>query len=167
METVFLVTGQVHGPPHARPAHQRRLHVVGGRPLRERRAPRAQVPAVNAVIDGDEIVYRDYTDISIAVATPKGLVVPVLRNADELSFADVEKARPRARVSLGLARLVRSTVWQVHTSCLLACEDQHLCMVSRLALRVHDPGRGGRWVRVHGADSRLMRRQWYCSKGQL
>jgi len=75
-------------------AHQRRLHVVGGRPLRERRAPRAQVPAVNAVIDGDEIVYRDYTDISIAVATPKGLVVPVLRNADELSFADVEKARP-------------------------------------------------------------------------
>ncbi|KAK9844101.1 hypothetical protein WJX81_004452 [Elliptochloris bilobata] len=50
-----------------------------------------KVPAVNAVIDGDEIVYRDYTDISIAVATPKGLVVPVLRNADELSFADVEK----------------------------------------------------------------------------
>lgn len=48
---------------------------------------------MNAVIDGDEIVYRDYTDISIAVATPKGLVVPVLRNADELSFADVEKAR--------------------------------------------------------------------------
>ena len=59
----------------------------------------AQVPAVNAVIDGDEIVYRDYTDISIAVATPKGLVVPVLRNADELSFADVEKARP-ARAGL-------------------------------------------------------------------
>ena len=48
---------------------------------------------MNAVIDGDEIVYRDYTDISIAVATPKGLVVPVLRSADELSFADVEKVR--------------------------------------------------------------------------
>lgn len=45
------------------------------------------------MIDGDEIVYRDYTDISIAVATSKGLVVPVLRSADELSFADVEKAR--------------------------------------------------------------------------
>lgn len=57
----------------------------------------AQVPAVNAVIDGDEIVYRDYTDISIAVATPKGLVVPVLRNADELSFADVEKVRVSQR----------------------------------------------------------------------
>ncbi|KAG2492018.1 hypothetical protein HYH03_009747 [Edaphochlamys debaryana] len=50
-----------------------------------------EVPAVNAVIDGDEIVFRDFYDISIAVATPKGLVVPVLRSADELSFADVEK----------------------------------------------------------------------------
>ena len=50
------------------------------------------VPAVNATIDGDEIVYRDYTDVSIAVATPKGLVVPVLRSVDVMSFADVEKA---------------------------------------------------------------------------
>lgn len=49
------------------------------------------VPAVNAVIEGDELVYRDYTDISIAVATPKGLVVPVLRNVDVLNFAGVEK----------------------------------------------------------------------------
>ena len=49
------------------------------------------VPAVNATIDGDEIVYRDYTDVSIAVATPKGLVVPVLRSVDVMSFADVEK----------------------------------------------------------------------------
>lgn len=51
----------------------------------------AEVPAVNAVIDEDEIVYREYVDISIAVATPKGLVVPVLRNADTLSFAGIEK----------------------------------------------------------------------------
>eukprot|EP01025_Chloroclados_australasicus_P036042 TRINITY_DN3666_c0_g1_i1.p1 TRINITY_DN3666_c0_g1~~TRINITY_DN3666_c0_g1_i1.p1 ORF type:complete len:275 (+),score=36.12 TRINITY_DN3666_c0_g1_i1:83-826(+) len=49
------------------------------------------VPAVNAVIDSDEIVYRDYMDISIAVATPKGLVVPVLRDVDAMRFADVEK----------------------------------------------------------------------------
>lgn len=49
------------------------------------------VPAVNAVIEGDELVYRDYTDISIAVATPKGLVVPVLRNVDALNFAGIEK----------------------------------------------------------------------------
>lgn len=52
------------------------------------------VPAVNAVIDNDEIVYRDYTDVSIAVATPKGLVVPVLRSVDAMSFAEVEKVRP-------------------------------------------------------------------------
>lgn len=52
-----------------------------------------EVPAVNGVIDGDEIVYRDYTDISIAVATAKGLVVPVLRGVDKLGFADVERVR--------------------------------------------------------------------------
>ena len=49
-----------------------------------------RVPAVNAVIDGDEIAYRDHTDISIAVATPKGLVVPVLRDVDGMTFAQVE-----------------------------------------------------------------------------
>eukprot|EP01102_Stenamoeba_stenopodia_P006409 TRINITY_DN1757_c0_g1_i2.p1 TRINITY_DN1757_c0_g1~~TRINITY_DN1757_c0_g1_i2.p1 ORF type:complete len:316 (-),score=106.00 TRINITY_DN1757_c0_g1_i2:107-1054(-) len=48
-------------------------------------------PIINAVIDGTDIVYRDYVDISVAVATPKGLVVPVLRNCQNMSFADVEK----------------------------------------------------------------------------
>jgi len=48
-------------------------------------------PAVNAEIDNDEIVYKNYYNISFAVATDKGLVVPVLKNADELSFADIEK----------------------------------------------------------------------------
>ena len=48
-------------------------------------------PAVNAEIDGDEMVYKNYYNISFAVGTDKGLVVPVLRNADELSFADIEK----------------------------------------------------------------------------
>lgn len=48
-------------------------------------------PAVNAMIDGEEIVYNDYCDVSIAVSTPKGLVVPVIRNAEELSFDQVEK----------------------------------------------------------------------------
>eukprot|EP00887_Chlorella_sp_A99_P002764 scaffold6.g2764.t1 len=59
--------------------------------LMEMRSHFKAVPAVNGVIDGDEIIYRDYCDISVAVATPKGLVVPVLRNADAMSFADVEK----------------------------------------------------------------------------
>ncbi|KAJ4844398.1 hypothetical protein Tsubulata_002364 [Turnera subulata] len=48
-------------------------------------------PIINAVIDGDDIIYRDYVDISIAVGTPKGLVVPVIRNADKMNFADIEK----------------------------------------------------------------------------
>ena len=48
-------------------------------------------PIVNAVIDGKEILYRDYVDISVAVATPNGLMVPVLRNVEKQSFADVEK----------------------------------------------------------------------------
>lgn len=48
-------------------------------------------PAVNAYIDGDSIVYHNYCDISIAVSAPKGLVVPVIRNAESLSMADIEK----------------------------------------------------------------------------
>ncbi|KAM3744193.1 hypothetical protein ACB098_06G033900 [Castanea mollissima] len=48
-------------------------------------------PIINAVIDGDDIIYRDYVDISIAVGTPKGLVVPVIRNAEKMNFAEIEK----------------------------------------------------------------------------
>ena len=48
-------------------------------------------PAVNAEIEGDEIIYKNYYNVSFAVGTDKGLVVPVLKNADELSFADIEK----------------------------------------------------------------------------
>jgi 2-oxoglutarate dehydrogenase E2 component (dihydrolipoamide succinyltransferase) len=49
------------------------------------------VPSVNASIEGDEIVYHDYLDVSVAVSAPKGLVVPVVRNADSMSFAEIEK----------------------------------------------------------------------------
>lgn len=48
-------------------------------------------PAVNAYVDGDELIYHDYCDISIAVSAPKGLVVPVIRNAESLSMAEIEK----------------------------------------------------------------------------
>ncbi|ERN11983.1 hypothetical protein AMTRI_Chr08g202710 [Amborella trichopoda] len=48
-------------------------------------------PIINAVIDGDDIIYREYIDISIAVGTPKGLVVPVIREADKMNFAEIEK----------------------------------------------------------------------------
>ena len=50
------------------------------------------IPAVNAQIEGDEIVYFDYVDISVAVSAPNGLVVPVVRDADSMSFAGIEKA---------------------------------------------------------------------------
>ena len=61
-----------------------------------------EIPALNAEIDGDDIIYKNYFNIGIAVSTDKGLVVPVLRDADKLSLADIEKAvaafAARARV---------------------------------------------------------------------
>ncbi|HLW73607.1 MAG TPA: 2-oxoglutarate dehydrogenase complex dihydrolipoyllysine-residue succinyltransferase, partial [Gammaproteobacteria bacterium] len=48
-------------------------------------------PVVNASVEGNDIVYHDYWDISVAVSTPKGLMTPVLRDADQMSFADIEK----------------------------------------------------------------------------
>jgi 2-oxoglutarate dehydrogenase E2 component (dihydrolipoamide succinyltransferase) len=50
------------------------------------------IPGVNAQIVGDEIVYFDYVDLSVAVSAPSGLMVPVVRNVDKMSFADIEKA---------------------------------------------------------------------------
>ncbi|GAA0314136.1 2-oxoglutarate dehydrogenase complex dihydrolipoyllysine-residue succinyltransferase [Sphingomonas oligophenolica] len=49
------------------------------------------VPSVNASIEGDEIVYHDYADISVAVSAPQGLVVPVVRDADQMSVAEIER----------------------------------------------------------------------------
>ena len=49
-------------------------------------------PSVNAQIQGDEIIYFDYVDLSVAVSAPNGLVVPVVRNVDQMGFADIEKA---------------------------------------------------------------------------
>lgn len=50
-----------------------------------------EIPAVNAQIDGDDLVYKNYYDIGVAVGTDKGLVVPVVRDADQMSFAEIEK----------------------------------------------------------------------------
>ncbi|KAI1787533.1 dihydrolipoamide succinyltransferase [Ganoderma leucocontextum] len=50
-----------------------------------------EIPAANASIEGDEIVYRDYVDLSVAVATPKGLVTPVVRNAEGMNFVQIEQ----------------------------------------------------------------------------
>ncbi len=51
----------------------------------------AEWPSVNAFIDGDQVIYHDYADISIAVSTPRGLTVPVIRNVESLSMSDIEK----------------------------------------------------------------------------
>ncbi|UHG90002.1 2-oxoglutarate dehydrogenase complex dihydrolipoyllysine-residue succinyltransferase [Spirosoma oryzicola] len=67
-------------------------------------------PAVNAQIDGDSIVYNDFCDISIAVSTDRGLVVPVIRNAEQMSFAQVEKEIVRLA---GLARDNKLTIEQM------------------------------------------------------
>lgn len=50
-----------------------------------------QYPVLNASVDGNDVVYHGYFDIGIAVGSPRGLVVPILRNADQMSFADIEK----------------------------------------------------------------------------
>jgi len=73
-----------------------------------------EIPAVNAVIDGDEIVYRHYVDMGIAVGTGQGLVVPVLRDADGKSFAEIEKeigalGRAAREGSLGIEQLTGGT----------------------------------------------------------
>ncbi|MBG8554607.1 2-oxoglutarate dehydrogenase complex dihydrolipoyllysine-residue succinyltransferase [Hymenobacter guriensis] len=67
-------------------------------------------PAVNAQIDGTDIIYNDFCDISIAVSAPKGLVVPVIRNAEELSFDGIEKEIQRLA---GLARDNKLTIEQM------------------------------------------------------
>ena len=60
-----------------------------------------EFPSVNASIEGEEIVFHDYTDVSIAVSAPKGLVVPVIRNAEKLSFSEIEST------IVGLAKKAR------------------------------------------------------------
>ncbi|MGI4833227.1 MAG: 2-oxoglutarate dehydrogenase complex dihydrolipoyllysine-residue succinyltransferase [Janthinobacterium lividum] len=67
-------------------------------------------PAVNAYLDGNDIVYSDFCDISIAVSAPKGLVVPVIRNAEKLSFDGIEKEIARLA---GLARDNKLTIEQM------------------------------------------------------
>lgn len=71
-----------------------------------------EIPAANASIEGEEIVYRDFVDLSVAVATPKGLVTPVVRNAETMDFLAIEKGI----ASLG-KKVCRSfhPIWLVHS----------------------------------------------------
>lgn len=73
-------------------------------------------PVLNASVDGNDIVYHGYFDIGIAVGSPRGLVVPILRNADQMSFADIEKKIAEFGVKardgkLGLEEMTGGTFW--------------------------------------------------------
>ena len=63
-------------------------------------------PAINAEIQGEEIIYKNYYNISIAVGTDRGLVVPVLRETDEMSFADIEKILVSLAKKLEMVKLL-------------------------------------------------------------
>jgi len=67
-----------------------------------------EIPAVNAEIQGDELVYKNYYDIGVAVGTEQGLVVPVVRNADQLSLAEIEKEIGRLAEKARLGTLAMS-----------------------------------------------------------
>ena len=67
-----------------------------------------EIPAVNATIDGDELVYKNYCDIGVAVGTAQGLVVPVVRNADQMSIMEIEKEIARLAEKARLGTLAMS-----------------------------------------------------------
>ena len=69
--------------------------------LRRRRCK--EIPAVNAEIDGNDIIYKNYYDIGVAVGTDKGLVVPVVRDADQMSFAEIERRSPTSAAARATA----------------------------------------------------------------
>ena len=80
----------VQGPVREEARREARLHVLLREGLRRRRCK--DMPAVNAEIDGTDIIYKNYYHIGVAVGTDKGLVVPVIRDADSLGLAGIEKA---------------------------------------------------------------------------
>lgn len=75
------------------------------------------IPAVNARIEGDSIVYQDFVDVSVAVATPKGLVTPVLRNCETQSMVEIEKSlaglSKKVLFHCYLQEASRLTLWHV------------------------------------------------------
>ena len=76
-------------------------------------------PAINAEIQEEEIVYKNYYNISIAVGTDRGLVVPVLRETDEMSFADIEKNIVDLSQKLEMVKLLLRTYKEEHLQLLM------------------------------------------------
>ena len=73
-----------------------------------------EFPDVNSMIDGDEIIHYDYQDISIAVSTPKGLMAPVVRNAEDLDFFGVENEIARLAKKQEMEKFQLMICWVVH-----------------------------------------------------
>lgn len=102
-----------------------------------------EIPSANASIEGDEIVYHDFVDLSVAVATPKGLVTPVVRNTETMGFIQIEKE---------IADLGKK-VWGLS-------ELRYFCSFLRVTVRCNVgtrrqayAGRYGRWHIYHVRDS--------------
>ena len=142
---------------------------------RSRTAPRASIVSANKegpaslpgyLIDGGDIVYRDYVDISIAVSAPKGLVTPVLRGVQDMSFADIEKNI----VHLGTkAKTGSRTVGERdnytdeaaledldnlnYVRCSAACEDEKRQLYEAAAIPPPPPHRARRRRRLGGGST--------------
>jgi len=93
-----------------------------------------EIPAANASIEGDEIVYRDFVDLSVAVATPKGLVTPVVRNAESMNFLAIEKEI----ASLG-KKVCRSLSPDLACLFTVLFRPETVNLLSRIWLEVHSP----------------------------
>ena len=113
-------------------------------------------PVVNAAVDGNDIVYHEYFDIGVAVSTERGLMVPVLRDADAMSFAEIEQAHRRIRRArarrLDHARRPDRRHLQHHQRRRLRLADVHAhrqCAAERDSRHAQDPGAadGGGWRR--------------------
>jgi len=104
-----------------------------------------QIPAINAEIRGDEIVYKHFVHLGVAVGTPQGLVVPVVHHADRLSFAEIEREIERLA---GLARTGKLTIDDLSGGTFTISKRRRL----RLAPLDADPEPAAVWHPRHAQD---------------
>ena len=117
-------------------------------------------PAVNASVEGNDIVYHEYFDIGVAVSTDRGLIVPVLRDADQLSFAEIEKsianfaARARAG-TITIEELTGGTFTITNGGVSARCCRRRSSMRRRARSSACTRSRSGRW---------WWTARWWCAR---